>query len=164
MTGAERAPHGGGRRLTIRWATPDDADALARLALLDSSRPPRGVVLLAEVGDELWAAISLDDGHLIADPFRLSGELAFDLAQRARRVKRAERGRMGRLPAGLPDGRRRIRRDLLTQAPTSASARVGLPVPPASFSGATITTAPTGGSSARLASCVRPYLPAPRTK
>ena len=75
-----------------------------RLAQLDSSRPPRGVVLLAEVGDELWAAISLDDGHLIADPFRLSGELAFDLAQRARRVKRAERGRMGRLPRVFPAG------------------------------------------------------------
>ena len=105
-TGAERAPHGGGRRLTIRWATPDDAGPLARLAQLDESRPPRGVVLLAEVGQEheLWAAISLDDGHLIADPFRLSGELAFDLAQRARRLKRAERGRMGLLPRVFPAG------------------------------------------------------------
>ena len=101
-TGAERAPHGGGRRLTIRWATPDDASPIARLAQLDESRPPRGVVLLAEVGQELWAAISLDDGHLIADPFRLSGEVAFDLAQRARRLKRAERGRMGRLPRVFP--------------------------------------------------------------
>src|SRR5258705_13554098 len=101
-TGAERAPHGGGRRLTIRWATPDDAGALDRLAQLDSSRPPRGVVLLAEVGDELWAAISLDDGQLVADPFRLSGELAFLLAERARRGKRAARGRMGRPPPGLP--------------------------------------------------------------
>jgi len=103
-TGAERAPHSGGRRLTIRWATPDDAYALGRLAQVDSSRPPRGVVLLAEVGDELWAAISLDDGHLVADPFKLSGELAFDLAQRARRLKRAERGRMGRLPRVFPAG------------------------------------------------------------
>jgi hypothetical protein len=103
-TGSERAPHGGGARLTIRWATPDDARALARLAQLDSSRPPRGVVLLAEVGDDLWAAISLDDGHLVADPFRPSGELAFTLAQRARAVKRAERGRMGRLPRVFPAG------------------------------------------------------------
>jgi hypothetical protein len=101
-TGAERAPHGGGRRLIIRWATPDDADALGRLAQLDSSRPPRGVVLLADVGDELWAAISLDDGHLVADPLRLSGEVAFDLAQRAQQLKRAERGRMGRLPRVFP--------------------------------------------------------------
>ena len=89
-------------RQTVRYATPDDADAISRLAQLDSSRPPRGVVLLAEVGDELWAAISLDDGHLVADPFRLSGELAFLLAERARRVKRAERGRMGRLPRVFP--------------------------------------------------------------
>ena len=105
-TGAQRAPHSGGRRLTIRWATPDDAGPLARLAQLDASRPPRGVVLLAEVGpeQELWAAISLDDGHLIADPLRLSGELAFDLAQRARTLKRAERGRMGRLPRVFPAG------------------------------------------------------------
>ena len=101
-TGAERAPHGGGTRLTIRWATPDDAVPIARLAHLDESRPPRGVVLLAEVGQELWAAISLDDGHLVADPFRLSGEVAFDLAQRARKVKRAERGRMGLLPRVFP--------------------------------------------------------------
>jgi hypothetical protein len=103
-TGSERAPHGGGARLTIRWATPDDAGALARLAQLDSSRPPRGVVLLAEVGDDLWAAISLDDGHLVGDPFRPSGELAFTLAQRARTLKRAERGRMGRLPRVFPAG------------------------------------------------------------
>ena len=103
-TGAERAPHGGGRRLTIRWATPDDADALGRLAELDSSRPPRGVVLLGEVGDELWAAISLDDGHLVADPFWLSGELVFVFAECVRRLKRAERGRMGRLPRVFPAG------------------------------------------------------------
>ena len=62
------------------------------------------MVLLAEVGDELWAAISLDDGHLVADPFRPSGELAFTLAQRARTLKRAERGRMGRLPRVFPTG------------------------------------------------------------
>ncbi|MGZ6674108.1 MAG: hypothetical protein ACXVFM_17345 [Solirubrobacteraceae bacterium] len=103
-TGAELAPHGGGRHLTTRWATPDDAGPIARLAQLDESRPPRGVVLLAEVGQELWAAISLDDGHLIADPFRLSGEVAFDLAQRARKLKRAERGRMGLLPRVFPVG------------------------------------------------------------
>jgi hypothetical protein len=103
-TGAERAPHGGGASLTIRWATPDDAVTLGRLAELDASRPPRGVVLLAEVGDQPWAAISLDDGHLVADPFRPSGELAFTLAQRARTLQRAERGRMGRLPRVFPAG------------------------------------------------------------
>jgi hypothetical protein len=106
LTGADkdldrgRAPHAPGQKLTIRYATPDDADAIARLAQVDSSRPPRGVVLLAEVGDVLWAAISLDDYHLVADPLRPSGELAFLLAQRARDLHRTEHG----------DGRRRLPR------------------------------------------------------
>ena len=44
---------------------------------------------------------------------------------------------------------------------TSARARQGLPDPFTSFSGATTNTAPVGGSFARLASCVSPYLFAP---
>ena len=44
---------------------------------------------------------------------------------------------------------------------TSARARQGLPDPLTSFSGATSRTAPVGGSFARLASWVRPYLLAP---
>src|SRR3954469_588969 len=104
VTGAERAPHGGGARLTVRWATPDDAVPIARLAQLDESRPPRGVVLLAEVGQTLWAAISLDDGHLVADPFRLSGEVAVARPERAHNLKRAGRGRMGPLPRVFPAG------------------------------------------------------------
>ena len=98
----DRAPHANGRRLSIRYAAADDVIALERLAKLDSRRPPRGVVLLADVEGALWAAISLDDGHLIADPFRPSGELAFMLAQRARAIRRAERGRMDRLPRVWP--------------------------------------------------------------
>jgi hypothetical protein len=100
-----RAPHAHGQTLTIRYATPDDAADLERLAELDSSRPPRGVVLLADVDDEPWAAVSLDDDHLIADPFRPSGELAFLLAQRARAIRRAEQGHLGRLPRVWPTQR-----------------------------------------------------------
>jgi len=80
-----------GPHATIRRARPADADALAGLAKLDSSHPPRGAILVAEVGGELWAAISLDDNHLIADPFRPTGELGFDLLERARQLHRAER-------------------------------------------------------------------------
>ena len=100
-----RAPHAQGAALTIRYAGDDDAPTLEQLAALDSSRPPRGVVLIAEVDGALWAAVSLDDGHVIADPFRPSGELAFLLVQRARRIKRAERGRMARLPRVWPTHR-----------------------------------------------------------
>ncbi len=77
--------------VNIRYARPADADALAVLAQLDSSHPPTGTILVAAAGDELWAAVSLDDGHLVANPFRPSGELAFHLNERARELRRAER-------------------------------------------------------------------------
>jgi hypothetical protein len=62
--------------ITIRRADARDADSIARLAALGSTRPPRSVVVLAERGDELWAAISTDDGHVAADPFRPSAASA----------------------------------------------------------------------------------------
>jgi hypothetical protein len=61
--------------LTIRLATSDDAFAVRRLAVVDSSDPPTGSVLIAEVDDELWAALSLDTGAAVADPFRPSREV-----------------------------------------------------------------------------------------
>jgi hypothetical protein len=81
VTGAEST-------VTIRYARPDDALSLLDLAALDSSSAPRGVVLVAEVEGRLWAALSLEDGHAIADPFRPSGELSFLLAERARQIAR----------------------------------------------------------------------------
>jgi hypothetical protein len=96
------APHAPGKSLKIRYATTDDATLLERLANLDCSRPPRGVVLMAIVDGEPWAAVSLDDDHLIADPWRPSGELAFLLRQRAHGIRRAEQGEMGRLPRVWP--------------------------------------------------------------
>jgi hypothetical protein len=86
--------------LTIRHAVPADAEALAVLAKLDSSRPPEGAILVAEVAGELWAAVSLDDGHVIAHPFRPSGELAFRLIERASEFRRAERRRTRRAAHG----------------------------------------------------------------
>ena len=77
--------------LTIRRALLADRDALERLAAADSSRMPAGTVLLAEVGDELWAAASADDFHAVADPFRPSSELVFLLVEHARQLRRAER-------------------------------------------------------------------------
>lgn len=82
--------------LTIRVAGPADADPLQRLAATDSSSPPTGEVLLAEVDGRLLAALSLDDGHLVADPFRPTGELAWLLLEHARRLKRTERRGLNR--------------------------------------------------------------------
>src|SRR3954469_1932692 len=81
--------------LVIRHARPDDADALATLAQLDSSRAPRGDVLVADVQGELWAAASADDGHAVANPFRPSGELTFRLSERARELHAGSRPRRG---------------------------------------------------------------------
>jgi hypothetical protein len=80
-----------GSHVTIRHARPADTDALAVLAELDTSAAPRGATLVAEADGELWAAVSLDDNHLIANPFRPSGELAFRLLDRAQEVRRAAR-------------------------------------------------------------------------
>src|SRR3954451_8691697 len=77
--------------LRIRQARHTDAAALERLAALDSSHAPQGDVLLAEVGDELWAAFSLEDGHAIADPLRPSADAVLLLGQRARQLHRADR-------------------------------------------------------------------------
>ena len=77
--------------LTIRQAGPTDTAALEQLAALDSSRPLRSPVLVGEVGDELWAAVSMKDYEIVSDPFRPSGELAFVLLERVRQIDRAER-------------------------------------------------------------------------
>ena len=91
-----------GTALRLRLATPDDAKTLRRLAALDSNRPPRGLVLLAEVDGQPWAAVSVDDQHLVADPFRPTGELEWTLIERARELRRKERGRMHALPRVWP--------------------------------------------------------------
>jgi hypothetical protein len=72
--------------LTIRRATADDAFAVKRLAAIDSAAPPTGDLLLAEMGEELWAAVSLDTGAAIADPFRPSGDIVDLLRFRAERL------------------------------------------------------------------------------
>jgi hypothetical protein len=60
--------------LTIRLARPDDAHALRRLAELDSARPLRGRVLLAERDGAPLAALSLESGAATADPFQHSAD------------------------------------------------------------------------------------------
>jgi hypothetical protein len=88
--------------LTLRYALPGDAGALDRLAQLDSAHAPRGVVLVAEVGGDLWAAVSLDDPRVaIADPFRPTSGLVALLAERAGQLRRSE-PRRRRLPSVWP--------------------------------------------------------------
>jgi hypothetical protein len=88
--------------VTIRYGRQADTEALQRLAQLDSQDVLQGAVLVGEVSGEIWAAVSVSDYQVIADPFRPSGELAFLLVERARQLRRHEgrRRRHGlRLPA-----------------------------------------------------------------
>jgi len=94
--------------LTIRMAVSADTEALSRLAQLDSVRPPGPVpMLVAEVGGELRAALPLDGGPAIADPFRPTVELVAILAERARQLappprRAAQRWRLSRAPRPMP--------------------------------------------------------------
>jgi hypothetical protein len=54
----------------IRPAHDADIAALHDLAELDSAAPLTGPVLVAVVDGRPWAALALDDGRVIADPFR----------------------------------------------------------------------------------------------
>jgi hypothetical protein len=74
--------------LTIRMAVSTDAAALSRLAQLDSAPAPGPVpMLVAEVGGELRAALPLDGGRAIADPFQRTAELVAILVERARQLE-----------------------------------------------------------------------------
>jgi hypothetical protein len=90
--------------VTLRYGFPDDAEALARLAALDSSEPPANPLLVAEVDGELHAALSLSDGSVIADPFHSTAAIAELLRARARQLEAAGTG-VGRRALG---GRRLV--------------------------------------------------------
>lgn len=83
--------------VTIRWATPDDARQLDILAALDEAPLPPAPLLLAFVGEELWAALSPATGAMVADPFRPTLELADLLRERGRQltVPELRRPRLG---------------------------------------------------------------------
>ena len=55
--------------ITIRQATSADSFALRRLAALDDAPALRGEVLLAEHAGDIRAALSLENGRSIANPF-----------------------------------------------------------------------------------------------
>jgi hypothetical protein len=85
--------------LVIRLATRYDDAELRTLAALDSARPLAGPVIVAQSDGRIDAALSLEDGRAIADPFRPTAGLVEVL--RARGV---------RLQDGAQPGRARLRR------------------------------------------------------
>ena len=69
--------------VTLRLAEATDTRRLAVLAQLDSAPAPRGPMLIAEVDGRLRAALPLDGGPPVADPFRRSADLVALLRMRA---------------------------------------------------------------------------------
>ncbi len=63
----------------IREASRADADALHRLAALDSRPVLRERVLIGELDGVPAAALSLADGRVVADPFRRTDGLVAQL-------------------------------------------------------------------------------------
>jgi hypothetical protein len=88
--------------ITIRAARPEDRTELARVAARDTHELPEGRLLVAKVGADVRAAISLEDGEIIADPFHRTAELVQMLKIRAGGTRPDHRGHIV--------GRRRSRR------------------------------------------------------
>jgi hypothetical protein len=75
--------------ITIRHSNEVDQSELVRLAQLDDRDVPAGESLLAYVGDELRAALPLQERQPIADPFHLTGDVIELLRLRARQERKA---------------------------------------------------------------------------
>jgi hypothetical protein len=76
--------------ITIRRTGAADGESLVRLAGLDSKHVPPGNFLLAEVDGEGWAAIALESGEVLADPFRPTADIVEMLQLRAARIREVE--------------------------------------------------------------------------
>ena len=71
----------------IRPATIDDADAISRLAALDSARAPEAPLIIGELGGAPAAALSLADGRSVSNPFERTSQLMSYMRIRARALK-----------------------------------------------------------------------------
>ena len=70
----------------LRLTTIGDADAIERLAALDSAPAPDSRCVVAEVDGTLVAALPLRGGNVIADPFRPTAHLVPLLELRANQL------------------------------------------------------------------------------
>ena len=83
--------HTDSAEITIRTARAEDMREIARVAGRDTHELPEGALLVAKVGSDVRAAISLEDGSVIADPFHRTAELVQMLKIRAVAVRAARR-------------------------------------------------------------------------
>ena len=81
--------------LSLRHATPADSGAVVYLSELDEAERLTGSVLLAFDGDRPVAAMSLDDGRTVADPFTRTANVVDLLRVRARQERSGASRRLG---------------------------------------------------------------------
>ena len=74
----------------VRFATEDDAGTLKRLAERDSQQPLDGRVLVGHLDGRPAAALSLDDGRVIADRSRRTDRLVAFMRMRAGAIRAYE--------------------------------------------------------------------------
>ena len=86
-----------GQNVVIRTADAGDVLALINLSDLDSQPVPSGSVLVAEVEGEIRAALSVESGRFIADPFVSTANLRALLRLRADQLQSSSRRRGGLL-------------------------------------------------------------------
>ncbi len=72
--------------VALRLAGADDARALRELAELDEAPELSGEALVAVIDDEVVAAVSLDDGRVVANPFVATRDAVSLLELRARHL------------------------------------------------------------------------------
>ena len=84
--------------LVLRPSTAAVGASLERLAALDSARPLTGEVMLAHAGGDVRAALSLETGRVVADPFYPSAELVELLRAASGKAPRRSRRRAMRVP------------------------------------------------------------------
>ena len=75
--------------ITIRHSTGTDRAAVQELAELDGRPAPVGETLLAEVDGKLWAAVGIDDGAAVGDPFLPTADVLWLLQIRAEQERAA---------------------------------------------------------------------------
>ena len=75
------------RDVSVRFARDTDAIALDRLAQLSERPVPVGTLLVGGVGGEITAALAVEGGPAIADPFRPTADVVAELRGRARRLR-----------------------------------------------------------------------------
>jgi hypothetical protein len=73
--------------ISIRAAHAGDAQAIRRLAALDSAPAPASPLLVAETRGEIRAAMSLTDGAVVADPFSRTAGLIVLLGVHAQELR-----------------------------------------------------------------------------